>query len=268
MVERYRPRHLIVGEPPTTNSNCDDVVGRALAAWERRKLNAKAALADWLIIGEALLVGRAEAMAKARTTRPIGKKYGGYFRYFLDTTGLGEIHQTNRRDLFRIMAERASVEDYFYNKTSPGEREAWNTPSALWSAFECPARGNRGRPKTVKQALDPIEPPVVVTPTALERAADEFDEEQEEFAWQRGLMLRARKAIGAALLNDDWLLPEPPDDGLIAVCQEAADAWAARVEHLKSIRDGGPPENDPPAYPAEQLMEARAADRQELADAA
>jgi hypothetical protein len=76
------------------------------------------------------------------------------------------------------------------------------------------------------------------TPDNDEATTD--NDEAEEIKWQRNILLRARKAIGDAKLQDDrWALPDPPEPGLIKVVQEAAEAWTKVAKYLKSIADAG-----------------------------
>jgi hypothetical protein len=223
------------GETPT---NPDDPVARGREAWERRK--ADASFDDWLLIGEALLVGRRESMAKAKTNKPAGRRYNEHFGHWLQLHRFNEIDSRSRGELFSIMAKRADVETYRKSLT-PAQRAICNHPSTVWRAFICPDRGNRGRPKAVEQA----EPRVGAD--TLEQIADEFDEENAEKAWQRGLLFRARKAIGDAKLHGHWLLTDPPDGGLIAVVDQVIEAWTETREYLKWAHETSP----------EELAEAR-----------
>jgi hypothetical protein len=70
------------------------------------------------------------------------------------------------------------------------------------------------------------------SPPAVEEV--EVDEKQTR-DWQEGLMLRARKAIGGAKLHGLWLLPQPPDAGLISTVQSVVAEWTATLRYLRSI---------------------------------
>jgi hypothetical protein len=54
---------------------------------------------------------------------------------------------------------------------------------------------------------------------------------------------RSTKPSSTAL----WLLPEPPDAGLVSVVRQAAEAWGKTASYLESILDATP----------EKLAEAR-----------
>jgi len=63
---------------------------------------------------------------------------------------------------------------------------------------------------------------------------EEYDEAQEDVAWHRGLLFRARKSLGDADLKNLWALPEPPDDALILAVKRAAEAWSQTAQYLES----------------------------------
>jgi hypothetical protein len=45
------------------------------AAWQRIRDHGRKSWDDWLTVGRALIIGRTEAMQKARANRPIGSTY-------------------------------------------------------------------------------------------------------------------------------------------------------------------------------------------------
>ena len=58
-------------------------------AWERVKKDAT--YNDWLAIGEALEIGRADAMADAKTNKPEGARYNKVFGEWLASYGFNDI---------------------------------------------------------------------------------------------------------------------------------------------------------------------------------
>jgi hypothetical protein len=82
----------------------------------------------------------------------------------------------------------------------------------------------------------------IPNPKDLPPPTAEFEEDEKDLVWQRGLENRARRAIGDAKLNGHWLSSEPPTKGLISVVEGAVLAWERTLDYLKSIKDSTPEE--------------------------
>ena len=93
-------RTTLIGETPTNDPHRDDAVARGREAWERRKNKAKENIDDWILIGEAFVFGRNEAMAAANSKKPVGKKYNYHFSHFLQIHGFDDIDSRTRGELF------------------------------------------------------------------------------------------------------------------------------------------------------------------------
>lgn len=213
-----------------------DPVELGREAWQRRKADGRNCWDDWRLIGQALLVGRKEAMRLAKKDRPAGRKYNELVGNWVQMHGFAEIDKSDRAKLLSIVEKLDEVEAWRATLTD-SQRATLNHPSSIWRAWLCPRRGNRGRPPGGQPQ------PTVVAPAGA--ADSDADDDRED--WQRGLMLRASKAIGDADMKDLWQSSEPPDEGLIARVRKAAEAWTAVAEYLEQIRD----------YTPEQLAEAR-----------
>ncbi len=225
---------------PKSADGVDDPVALGREAWGRRKADARASWHDWKLIGEALAVGRKESMAKAKADRPAGRKYNELFGHWIQIHGFHEIDKADRAKLLRIIENLDDVEAWRKTLTE-SQRTQINHPSSVWRAWTCPNRGNRGKANSGEDQ------PSESGAAATTQHDDSDDEEAAEVKWQRGLLLRAHKAIGDAHLKDLWALPEPPDPGLIAVVRKAADAWTKLAEYLEQAGDMSP----------EELSEAR-----------
>jgi hypothetical protein len=235
LTERERRRKRPKGGAALPNVAADAVeLGRE--AWRRRKADARACWADWLLIGEALVAGRERAMAEARTNKPAGKRYNLAFHAWLDAFGFADIDKADRAKLLLIVKHRDEVEAWRASLTQ-AQRADLNHPSAVWRAWKCPNRGQRWA-----NEQQPKEEPARVVAGSLEQTAVDFDEEQAEIIWQRGLLLRARKSIFNADLRGHWRDAVPPDDGLIAVVRKAAEAWTRLAESLEQVRSRTPEE--------------------------
>jgi len=102
-------------------------------AWERVKKDAT--YNDWLAIGEALEIGRADAMADAKTNKPEGARYNKLFGEWLASYGFNDIDKAVRSKLFDILANRADIDAW--RATLPvSERLRYNSPSAVWRRWQ------------------------------------------------------------------------------------------------------------------------------------
>jgi hypothetical protein len=102
-------------------------------AWERVKKDAT--YNDWLAIGEALEIGRADAMADAKTNKPEGARYNKLFGEWLASYGFNDIDKAVRSKLFDILANRAAI-DAWRADLPVSERLRYNSPSAVWRRWQ------------------------------------------------------------------------------------------------------------------------------------
>ena len=81
-------------------------VGRE--AWER--LSSGQAWNDWLLVGEALLAGRMEAMRAAHTNKPEGRRYNEEFSHWLKITRFDAVEATTRKRLLKCLEHRNEIQ--------------------------------------------------------------------------------------------------------------------------------------------------------------
>src|SRR4051812_44253288 len=93
----------------TSVAQLETLATQARAAWARIKTTATRTLDDWLVIGEALIAGRAEAMRAAGTNQPAGRGYNTAFSRWLAEEKLDEIDKVSRSRLLIIMENRDAV---------------------------------------------------------------------------------------------------------------------------------------------------------------
>jgi hypothetical protein len=110
-----------------------DAIARGQQAWARHKKDA--AWADWLAIGEALVIGRRAAMAAAQTNEPSGSRYNREFGNWLERNGFGDIDKSDRAKLFKVMEARATIEQWRATLTQT-ERLRLNHPAAVWRRWQ------------------------------------------------------------------------------------------------------------------------------------
>src|SRR5262245_40340101 len=81
--------HVVDGLEPPTHVNSDEMITRGRQAADR--LVSGHAWGDWIAVGHALVVGRAEAMREAHTNKPEGRLYAAAFARWLSRTGLDRV---------------------------------------------------------------------------------------------------------------------------------------------------------------------------------
>jgi hypothetical protein len=152
------PESLIeidLGCPGQPRSSDDQVVLAGIAAWSR--LKQCKTWRDWLVVGEALLVGRTEAMRSAHTNVPEGSRYNREFGDWLVRTPLGEIDKSTRKRLLDCMARGAGIEAW--RATLPlSLRLDLNHPHAVlrrWQATQKPRNAVK-KPSYAQRRVDPI----------------------------------------------------------------------------------------------------------------
>jgi len=213
--------HIGRAAPPNT----EDAVAEGREAWSRRKADLTGSWEDWRLIGQALVIGRQQALEKANKARPGGKTYNTAFSEWLRYYGFDQIDKADRAKLLNIIDDLDKVERWRAGLTE-GQRARYNAPSTIWRAYTCPNRGNRGQPRSIHHTEQPL-------PVKEHR---EEDERQEELSWQRNILVRAQKAIGDAQLSANWLL-DTPDPGVIEAVRQAAAAWKGLADQLQAIAD-------------------------------
>jgi hypothetical protein len=198
------PESLIeidLGCPGQPRSSDDQVVLAGIAAWSR--LKQCKTWRDWLVVGEALLVGRTEAMRSAHTNVPEGSRYNREFGDWLVRTPLGEIDKSTRKRLLDCMARRADIEAW--RATLPlSLRLDLNHPHAVlrrWQATQKPR--------------NPVKKPSYV---AKLNAA--LIQSQEETA-------RLKRDVERNGAGDRWT-PESSADQVAEVIVGTFKAWKAR----------------------------------------
>jgi hypothetical protein len=86
----------------------DTHIKRGQEAWMRHKQDAT--WADWMQIGEALSIGRQDAMATAGTNAPVGSRYNAEFGNWLTRHKFDDIDKGDRSRLFEVMDNQGAIE--------------------------------------------------------------------------------------------------------------------------------------------------------------
>lgn len=103
-------------------------IERGREAWAR--IDGGATWTDWLAVGEALEVGRREAMARASVNEPLGRGYNEAFGSWLRENGFDGIDKSSRSRLFAVMDNLAEITAWRETLPSNMRREL-NHPTAV-----------------------------------------------------------------------------------------------------------------------------------------
>ena len=106
----------------------NEIVRQGAEAWVRLKV-AKV-WTDWLCVGDALDVGRTDAMHRAGINEPHGKTYAGVFGRWLKQVGLDGVAKEERADLFAIRRSLPEIEAWRASLTLE-QRLKLNHPRAV-----------------------------------------------------------------------------------------------------------------------------------------
>jgi len=111
----------------------DDPIQAGQDAWARLKEHRT--WADWKLLGMAIAIGRAEAMHKALTNKPTGRRYNYAFGEFLRDYGFADIQKNARVRLLQCIEHITAVEA-FLETLELHERLRLNHPVIIWNRFK------------------------------------------------------------------------------------------------------------------------------------
>jgi hypothetical protein len=197
---------------PKINNDPDDPVALGREAWRRLKGAGRTSWEDWLILGEALQVGRQEAVNKVNG-KPGSKSYNQTFGHWLQIHGFDEIDKSDRSKLFFIIEDLARVQKWREGLTE-AQRASWNHPSTVWRVYNCADRGWRAMKAAL--AVNAAKPGNVV-PLAPRQA------ETEDDADAPSVLVAANKAEGLA--EDIRNFSGDLSQTMVGAVNDAARAW-------------------------------------------
>jgi hypothetical protein len=87
-----------------------DIIERAREAWQRHRQGA--AWADWMLVGEALTLGRELAMREVEAKHPEGRRYNVVMGKWLERHGFDNMDKSDRSRLMECMASREAIEQW------------------------------------------------------------------------------------------------------------------------------------------------------------
>ena len=106
----------------------NETVSLARAAWQRLKKD-RGSWSDWIIVGGALLEGRAAAMRNARAVQPLGTGYGQALGTWMLDNRL-TLRPWERAALLRVMENLPAIEAWLAT-LPPLRRARMNCPTTV-----------------------------------------------------------------------------------------------------------------------------------------
>jgi hypothetical protein len=142
----------------------DQAIAEGKAAWARIQGNAKTTFSDWLLIGECLLVLRAQAMAEAKCNSPYGPRYQASISRLIASAGLQDVDSHERRSAIVLVENREAIERYRAGLTDAERRRAnhCTTVVGLWRSQRRPCKSGP-KPKMATTIPDPVYVPKPTT---------------------------------------------------------------------------------------------------------
>jgi hypothetical protein len=136
----------------------DDVVTAGREAVSRIRDRARQSFDDWLLVGKALVVGRAACMAAAKVNVPNGTPYQKAIRRWLDDNGFGDLDTHERTNAMWMAEHEHEIEAWRMRLTSVARRLA-NHPNTIVKHMKACSSPTRSGPKPQHVIERRVEPP-------------------------------------------------------------------------------------------------------------
>jgi hypothetical protein len=133
--------------------NSDETIERAREAWQRHRQGA--AWGDWMLIGEALILGREVALGEAEAKRSEGRRYNVVMAKWLEQNGFDNMDKADRSRLLECMASREAIETW-RNTLTVTQRLQCNYPRAVLRKWRRATGQIKTKPKKRGKALQEI----------------------------------------------------------------------------------------------------------------
>jgi hypothetical protein len=127
-------------------------VRRGQEAWQRHIQKGDATWDDWMAIGDALLIGRQDAMAAAKTKQPIGSHYNSKFGRWLARHHFDNIDKGDRRRLIEVIENRPAIEAWRETLTQT-VRLRLSHPSSVLQKWKAGTEGKEPKPRTLRDSV-------------------------------------------------------------------------------------------------------------------
>jgi hypothetical protein len=127
-------------------------VRRGQEAWQRHIQKGDATWDDWMAIGDALLIGRQDAMVAAKTKQPIGSRYNSKFGRWLARHHFDNIDKGDRRRLIEVIENRPAIEAWRETLTQT-VRLRLSHPSSVLQKWKAGTEGKEPKPRTLRDSV-------------------------------------------------------------------------------------------------------------------
>jgi hypothetical protein len=127
-------------------------IRRGQEAWQRHIHKGDATWNDWMAIGDALLIGREDAMAAAKTNQPIGSRYNSEFGRWLARHHFDNIDKSDRRHLIEVIENRPAIEAWRETLTQT-VRLRLSHPSNVLRKWKAGTEGKEPKPRTLRDSI-------------------------------------------------------------------------------------------------------------------
>jgi hypothetical protein len=168
-------------------SGDEEIIGEALIAWSR--IRRGASFNDWLAVGKALALARAECMREAKSNKPLGTAYNRLMGAWLKRHGLDSIRGQERYRCLQVLDNLPEIEAWRAG-LSEEKRRRLNHPGAVIARW------------TADKKISPYE-------TSSPRHIAEGNGRGHDgklLSWPQVMLQRASEAIHAARTDDTILL--------------------------------------------------------------
>jgi hypothetical protein len=151
------------GRLDQSNLPTDETILRGQNAWAR--VRDDHAWEDWLHVGAAPVIGRAEAMRETHVNEPVGYNYNTAFGAWLRRYGFETIDKGDRARLFEVMDKLVEIEAWRATLTER-QRRLLNHPTTVLRKW-----------RTATAVVDPKAPPKASATAKLKESVAELSEE-------------------------------------------------------------------------------------------
>ncbi len=134
-------------------NSSDTIIERAREAWARHRHGA--GWDDWMLIGEALTLGREFAMRAAEAKRPEGRRYNVVMGNWLTRHGFDNMDKADRSRLMECMGHREAIEQWRNNLTATQKLQC-NYPKAVLKKWRRETGQIKTKPKKRGKTLREI----------------------------------------------------------------------------------------------------------------
>jgi len=169
-------RAIVAPEVGCTGQPNFDPIRVGKDAWRDLKQDGHETLDRWILLGTAIAVGRAQALAEARANKPSGYRYNKAFGAWLRANQFDDMDKGTRSRLLKCIDNLPAIEMWL-DSLGPAERANYTHPKALLEAWTkaaaTPKAAAAGVAGLAANAPNPVLDPATVAEAFLAFTPDE-----------------------------------------------------------------------------------------------